>query len=39
MHTEFWWGKPFGRHPLLRLRKRWEDKFKMARWIVRVLLP
>ena len=29
MCTRFWWGKPEGKSPLGRLRRRWEDNIKM----------
>jgi hypothetical protein len=28
-YTRFWWGKPEGKRPLGRHRRRWEDKIKM----------
>ena len=29
MHIEFYWGKPEGKRPLGRPRRRWEDFIKM----------
>jgi hypothetical protein len=29
VHTRFWWGKPEGKRPLGRPRRRWEDNIKM----------
>ena len=29
MCTRFWWGKPEGKRPLGRPRRRWEDNIKM----------
>ena len=29
MCTGFWWGKPEGKRPLRRPRRRWEDNSKM----------
>ena len=29
MCTMFWWGKPEGKRPLGRPRRRWEDNIKM----------
>jgi hypothetical protein len=29
VHTGFWWGRPNGRRPLERPRRRWEDNIKM----------
>ena len=29
MHTTFRWGRPEGRRPLGRPRRRWEDSIKM----------
>jgi hypothetical protein len=29
VHTGFWWGKPDGKKPLGRHRRRWEDNIKM----------
>ena len=29
MCTRFWWGKPEGKRPLERPRRRWEDNIKM----------
>ena len=29
MCTGFWWGKPEGKRPLARPRRRWEDNIKM----------
>jgi len=31
-YTRFWWGKPEGRRPLGRPRRRWNDNIKMD-WI------
>ena len=28
-YTDFWWGKPDGKRPLERPRRRWEDNVKM----------
>ena len=28
-YAEFWWGKPEGKRPLGRPRRRWEDNIKM----------
>jgi hypothetical protein len=28
MYTEFWWGKPEGKRPLGRSRRRWENNIK-----------
>ena len=28
-HTGFWWGKPEGKRPLGRVRRKWEDNIKM----------
>ena len=28
-YTGFWWGKPEGKRPLGRPRRRWEDNIKM----------
>jgi hypothetical protein len=30
VHTEFLWGKPEGRRPLGRPRRRWEDDIKVG---------
>jgi hypothetical protein len=30
MHIRFWWGKPEGKTPLGRPRRRWEDNIKMV---------
>jgi hypothetical protein len=30
MHTEFLVGKPEGKKPFVRLRRRWEDNFGMV---------
>jgi len=29
MHTWLWWGRPDGKRPLGRPRRRWEDNIKM----------
>jgi hypothetical protein len=29
MHIEYWWGKPEGKRPLGRPRRRWVDNIKM----------
>ena len=29
MYTGFWWGKPEGKRPLGRPRRRWEDNIEM----------
>jgi hypothetical protein len=29
MHIGFWWGKPEGKRPLGRPRRRWEDEIRM----------
>ena len=29
LYTVFWWGKPEGKRPLGRPRRRWEDNIKM----------
>jgi hypothetical protein len=29
VHIGFWWGRPKGRRPLGRPRRRWEDNIKM----------
>jgi hypothetical protein len=28
VYIEFWWGKPEGKRPLGRIRRRWEDNIR-----------